>query len=269
MRKLLILFILLNVTGLHAQTASSTVKGRDLSFYIYGGGQYNMHNANKLKNITYLTSQNTYGGKLGSDFMAIMRVGIFINTGFELNITPQKLDVRFSATDLGYNIPGKEFHREISYKMYTLGWKVLLGYSIPMDKSSAIDISTGVRTDITLGARKYAQTTAMYENLTAADNKDLVFVQEVSWGSYSQDKSKSNATGSTLLYDVQAACRLKKLHFIGKRDVRMGVDFTGLIMGNRVNRVVTTYYGPNRTKLNSDYFIDKHLSIGLFVGVQI
>lgn len=252
-----------------AQTLSSTIKGRSLEFYLNVGGRYNLNQADLAAGNTHLQAKNTISSTAGIEFVATGRSGMAFSTGLTFKLTPQNLFVDYNTTEFGYTTPSKTIRKDIHYTVYSVEWKANLGYCLPVTKSSGVFMATGLILDVLVQGKKLIDGKGGYDNVSSGTYTDLVMYEQIGWGTKDKKGYQSSDIGFAALFHAQAAYKINDLNFLGKRAIKAGVDFTSAFGGNRINRAEVTYYGPNRTKLNTDYFIDKYLAIGLFVGVQI
>ncbi len=269
----IIVVCMLLAGSLQAQQLSSNLKRSSGGVYFFAnvGGIYHLNKPDMVSHYGDAQVENTLGAKASIEIMAMpsLRKHMFFNAGLEFRTAPQRQVVNYDLAAFGHT--GIDRYRTQTWETntYSVAFKVSPGYSFSIGKN-AIDVGLGLLLDATVQANKMIKTEGLYVKNGTTGYNDMISYHSVGWGTARDKERMANQDIglNTLLY-LQAAYRLHDIGLLGRRDMRFGIDATGMLGGNRATKTVVNYFDNSRKLVGTTYTTDRGLSLGFFVGISI
>ncbi|OSZ79182.1 hypothetical protein CAP35_13280 [Chitinophagaceae bacterium IBVUCB1] len=216
-----------------------------------------------------------------------IRNSIGLYTAFNLQLLPNKAERFFNDLALVVCVvpqrftytqqPGRYGHNtnetiRASYGRNTaaLGVRYAPGYSFYIGKRTALDVTAGMMVDIALNAGNQYTTQGVYARDTLTGYNVMPAYINTGFAEDANSTIYPDGTSISLSADAQVAMRRRDVPLLWrKRDARIGLGFTRLIVSNNMYTVRATRYNTQRVAATSDALYDKNISLMLFAGITL
>lgn len=245
-------------------------KGREIHFFAHIAGDYQLNKGdvvNTNNQYAFMKSPGNMGIRGGYEFMYMGKHRIFLSVSMEYSYVGQRLNIGYLADEAGY--PGSQYvyTDRMTFSNKFFDWKWRGGFSFKTGNNAALEISTGLDFNYPLnGAHKDSFVAA---NIQDAKFKEPVAYYVVGWGNTDMGNSPDGKAFVNLRSTTQIAMRFIEPAVFNDRSIKIGLDISYLLAGDLYNRAEATFYGKDRSVLNKATFSDKHMGIGLSVGVEL
>lgn len=257
-----IILISLLISCFYSTTTAQLLKKNTLYLNIGSDYHLNKGDVSSTSGITgVLKAHNLPGAKLGIEFYKKSTTGLYLSTGIDYKLTPQKLSIDYKPSEMGFNNSAAFYSETITFTNHYLIPYFHAGYALPINKSSSLDFGFGFNCAIALnGTEMPVKNVAL--PITRPPYSDLVMTRQSSWG----NKYLPGNQGLPLipLLGIQLVYRST----IAGKKIKVGLDFCSSI-NSQNNYTVINYFGPNRTDVGKSTFSDRFQSFGLTLGVGI
>lgn len=245
-------------------------KKTSLYFVATSGVLMNMNAADKVQPATgFLKIENTAGYKAGLEMLLIPRrkVPVLLNVGWEYRHVPHRYNLQYSSSTSGL---GTDVNTAINFVVHSVALRIAPVYTIKLSASSNLDISAGFMFDAAVNANKQYTEEGLYVQDSKTGYNQLATFRFTGHGSYANPLNLpgSRNVGFNIMYYGSLSYRINP-RFMGKRILRLGVEYGKTAAGNRVSQTTMLYMDKNRNIVARDWVSDKGTYISLFLGVSI
>ncbi len=214
-----------------------------------------------------LRAPNNIGGKIGLELFRVFKPGRLVGIACDLKVIQQKLLIQYNAAQLGFIGSNYIYRDEIRFTNIMMDWRLKMGHSIRIGQyGSAIDIPLSVILNTAINGKNNKGGEPVYGQVnTNSQYKDLMMYTQIGWGSKKITTQDFEIAPVNLMLGIQPAYRFLS----GNKYVKVGMDFSMMVKGNANNDVEVIVFDNNRQSKGTAIFDDKHISIGIFAGIEL
>lgn len=245
-------------------------KKTSLYFVATGSVLMNMNTADKVQPATgFLKIENTTGYKAGLELLLIPRrkVPVFLNVGWEYRCVPHVYKLQYGSNESGL---GGDVNEDIKFASQSVAMRVAPVYALRLSAISNLDISVGALFDAAVNVNRAYTEEGVYTQDKKTGYNQLAAFRYTGYGSEIDSTSlpRHPNVGVNLIFYGSVSYRVSP-GFMGKRILRIGVEYGTVLMGNRASQTAILYLDKNRNVTAKDWVSDKGTNICMFLGVSI
>lgn len=270
MRIIIILLTVLIANVTQAQPLSYQKRtGLSMNIFLNGGvlSHFN-HKDLETPATGFLKVQNTTGYKAGIEMVFIPRkkAPVLLNLGLEYRFQPHRYRLQYGSSASG--LTADAVH-EMKFGVNSVALRIAPGYAFRLSESSHIDVAVGFLFD----AAVRADLTNKEEGLYVSDDKtgyNQIAAYRFTGHGVKGDGSLLTGSdmGLNIMYFASASYRLH-VGLLGKRAMRIGIEYAKTAAGNRVSKTSVLYMDKNRNVIARDRVEDKGTCLTVFAGISI
>jgi hypothetical protein len=271
MKNLILIIILCSVCSGNTYARGELKRKRELHFFFLSAADLQINESDIISKIPGrkdLTSPTTLSPNIGIEAMYLGKHRVFISSGFNFRVVPQRLNVYYRAAENGYTNSNYQFSHKMAYNISYLDWRWKAGYSAIVNKETTIDIGVGITFAFPLNGKN--TDSLVSGNITDPVYKDPVAYYNVGWGSIDMAGGTTDENVATLpLAHFTMAYRALEPAIFNDRSIKFGLEFTAALGGDLANEGESIFWGPNRQVTSQSTYLDRHLAIGFFIGLEL
>jgi len=270
MRFIIILLTVLIANVTQAQPLSFQKRtGLSMNIFLNAGVVSHINNKDLETPATgFLKVENTTGYKAGIEMIFIPRkkAPVLLNAGLEYRFQPHRYRLHYGSNASG--LAADAVH-EVKFGVNSVAFRIAPGYAFRLSEGSHIDVAAGFLLDATV--RAYV--TNVDEGVYVKDDKtgyNQIAAYRFTGHGVKGDGTFPTASdmGVNAMYFASASYRLN-VGLLGKRTIRVGVEYAKIALGNRVSKTTVLYMDKNRNVIATDRVEDKGTCLSLFAGISI